>query len=167
MEIKSRSAFDFSPEIVRESLADDKAIAYIVDNHPEIQSVEMLKNRSQGEKVFLEMKYTMDIPMPGPVKKVLGDLNSFVLELILDTRNNNGTMEITPTRMAGKIKGGGRIYFKQEGDKWIQNVEGDVTAKIFGVGKLVEKFIVENFNKSFGEECRLRNEYIVKTRETS
>ena len=167
MELRSRSPFDFSPEVILDYLADDKAVAYIVDNHPEILSMEVLQNRSQGEKVFLELKYAMDVPMPRPVKKVLGDLNSFVVELILDTRNNNGTMEIIPTRLAGKIKAGGRIYFEQEGGKWIQNIAGDVTVEIFGVGKLVERFIVELFNRSFGEECRLRNEYITKAREAS
>ena len=164
MQFKSSFSFDHAPEVIREYLAEDGALAYIKENHPEIQTLEILKNQAEGEKLFVEMKYTLDVPMPGPVKKVMGGVNSFVVDLILDTKNNTGTMEFTPAKMAGKIKAGGRIFFKQEGDKWTQTVEGDVTVKIFGVGKLVEKFIADSFTRSFEIESRLRNEYINKTR---
>jgi len=167
MEFKSVCPFDTSPEVVRQYLADEKAIAYITERHSEIQSLEVLKNRAEGEKLYIELKYNMDVPMPGPVKKALGGANSFVVDLILDTKNNTGTMEITPTKMAGKIKAGGRIFFEQKGDKHIQSVVGDVTVKIFGVGKLVEKYIADNFERSFGEESRLRNEYINQVHEKS
>lgn len=164
MQFKSSFAFDHPPEVVREYLADEKSLAYIIENHPEIQSLEVLRNQEEGEKLFVEIKYTLDVPMPGPVKKVLGGVNTFVVELILDTKNNTGTMEFTPSKMAGKIKAGGRILFDQKGNKWLQTVDGDVTVKIFGVGKLVEKFIAESFKKSFEIESRLRNEYINKNR---
>ena len=101
--------------------------------------------------------------MPGPVKKVLGDLNTFVVELILDMKTNQGTMEITPSMMSDKIKAGARIYFEEQGDRWVQNIVGDVTVKMFGVGKLVEKFIVTSFQKSFDLECKLRNDYITQS----
>jgi hypothetical protein len=35
---------------------------------------------------------------------------------------------------------------------------------MFGVGKLVEKFIVSSFQKSFDLECKLRNDYLRETR---
>jgi len=160
MELRSRFAFDVSPEVIRSRIADERSIAYIVERHPEIASLEVLKNRTDGERVNLELKYTMDVPMPGPVKKVLGDLNTFVVELILDTKNDQGTLEITPSKMADKIKAGGRIFFEEQDGRWVQNIVGDVTVKLFGVGKLVEKFIVTSFQRSFDLECKLRNDYI-------
>ncbi len=163
MELRSRFPFDCSPEVVRTCIADEKSIAYIVERHSEIASLEVLRNKEQGEKVFLDLKYTMNLPMPGPVKKVLGDLNTFVVELILDMKTNQGTMEITPSMMSDKIKAGARIYFEEQGDRWVQNIVGDVTVKMFGVGKLVEKFIVTSFQKSFDLECKLRNDYITQS----
>jgi hypothetical protein len=164
MELKSRFPFDHPPEVIRACIPDAKSIRYITDHHPEVASLEVLKHREEGEKVRLELKYTMDVPMPGPVKKVLGDLNTFVVEIIMDTKSNQGTLEITPSRMADKIKAGGRIYFEQQGNQWVQNIVGDVTVKMFGVGKLVEKFIVASFQKSFDLECKLRNDYLRETR---
>jgi hypothetical protein len=109
------------------------------------------------------MKYTLDLPMPGPVKKALGGgISSLVADLIVDTTNNTGTLDITPSVFADKIKAGGRLYFEKRGEKWIQRMEGDVTVKIFAVGKMVEKFFADKFQSSFGQESRLRNEYMVK-----
>jgi len=164
MQFRSSFAFDHSPEVIRDYLTDPEAIAYIAKNHPEISSLEVVRFHQEGEKVFLDLKYAMNVPMPGPVKKVLGDLNSFVVELILDTKTNQGTMEFTPARMAGKVKAGGRVRFEEKGGKWIQNLDGDVSVSIFGVGKLIEKFFVDNFQRSFEVESRLRNEYITRAR---
>jgi len=165
MELRSRYAFDFPPQVIRECILDQQSLRYIVEHHPEIASLEIVKKREEGDKIFLELKYTMDVPMPGPVKKVLGDLNTFAVEIIMDAQNDQGTLEITPAKMADKIKAGGRIYFEpQGGGKWVQNIVGDVTVKIFGVGKLVEKFIVSSFQSSFDLECKLRNDYLKQTR---
>jgi len=164
MEFKSSFPFDHSPEVVRDYLTDKEAIAYITKNHREISSLEVVKSQQEGDKLLVTLRYTMDVPMPGPVKKVMGDLNSFLVDLILDTKNNKGSMEFTPAKMAGKIKAGGRIYFEPRGDKWIQTIDGDISVSIFGVGKLIEKFFVDSFQRSFAEESRLRNEYINQVR---
>jgi len=164
MELKSRFAFDYPPDVIRDAVLDERSIRYVTERHPEISALEILSRREEGEKVTLKLKYTMDVPMPGPVKKVLGELNTFEVELILYTGTNQGTLEITPARMADKIKAGGRIFFEQQGGQWVQNVVGDVTVKMFGVGKLVEKYIVGSFQKSFDLECKLRNAYLRETR---
>ena len=164
MEFKSSYPFDHAPEVVRDYLADKDAIAYITKNHREISSLEVVKFQQQADKLFLTLRYTVDVPMPGPIKKVLGELNSFLVDLILDSKSNKGTMEFTPAKMAGKIKAGGRIYFEQRADKWIQTIDGDVSVSIFGVGKLIEKFFADSFKRSFAEESRLRNEYINQAR---
>ena len=55
MELKSRFPFDVAPEVIRAAITDEKSIAYIVERHPEIASLEILKNKEQGEKVFLDL----------------------------------------------------------------------------------------------------------------
>jgi len=99
--------------------------------------------------------------MPAPVKKALGGAShSFVADLILDTRNNTATLEFNPAKLADKIKAGARIAFEKDGNQWIQRLDGDVTVKILGLGKIVEKFIVEKFQNSYTLEAQLRNEYV-------
>ena len=163
MKIDLAFPFDFPPEIVRNYMFDEKATRYVVENHPEIKELTITDKKEEAGKIYFKMKYTLDLPMPGPVKKALGGgISSLVADLIVDTTNNTGTLDITPSVFADKIKAGGRLYFEKRGEKWIQRMEGDVTVKIFAVGKVVEKFFVEKFQSSFGQESRLRNEYMVK-----
>ena len=151
---------DFPPEIYQKYLVDEGALAYLSENHPEIREVEVLEDRAQDGKIYVKLKYTMEVSMPGPVKKALGGAShSFVADLILDTLNNTATLEFIPARLADKIKAGAVITFERQGDHWVQNMDGDVTVKIFGVGRVVERFIVEKFQSSYAIEARLRNEY--------
>ncbi len=161
MKLSGTFPCDFSPEVYQEYLADEGALKYLSRNHPEIRDVEVLENRAQDDKVYVKMKYTMEVSMPGPVKKALGGAShSFVADLILDTQNNTATLEFNPARLADKIKAGARIAFDRDGDNWVQRLDGDVTVKILALGRVVEKFIVEKFRNSYAIETRLRNEYI-------
>jgi len=160
MKLSGRFPSDFPPEIHQRYLVDTEALAYLRDHHPEIRDVEVLENRAEDEKRYVKLKYTMEVSMPGPIKKALGGAtHSFVADLILDTRNNTATLEFNPARLADKIKAGARITFEKQGDHWVQRMDGDVTVKLFGVGKMIERFIVEKFQHSYALEASLRNEY--------
>lgn len=161
MKLSGTFRCDFPPHVYQKYLVDQGALAYLCQHHPEIRDVEVVENRAGDEKVYVKMKYTMEVSMPAPVKKALGGAShSFVADLILDTRNNTATLEFNPARLADKIKAGARIAFEREGDHWVQRLDGDVTVKILGLGRVVEKFIVEKFQNSYALEARLRNEYV-------
>lgn len=161
MKLSGAFPCDFPPEIYQKYLAEEGALSYLVEHHPEIRKVEVLEKRTEDDKVFVKIKYTMEVSMPGPVKRALGGAShSFVADLILDTRTNTGTVEFNPARMAEKIKAGARVAFEKEADHWIQRLDGDVTVKLLGLGRVVEKFIVEKFQHSYAIEARLRNEYL-------
>lgn len=166
MKLSGSFPCDFPPEVYQEYLADEGALVYLSRNHPEIRDVQVLENRTEDDKVYLRMKYTMEVSMPGPVKKALGGAShSFVADLILDTRSNTGTVEFNPSRMGDKIKAGAKVAFQKEAGRWVQRLDGDVTVKIFGLGKVVEKYLAEKFQQSYAIEARLRNEYIHKARQ--
>ena len=161
MKLSGSFPCDFPPEIYQKYLVEEGALTYLRENHPEIRDLEVLENRPENDKIYIKLKYTMEVSMPGPVKKALGGAShSFVADLILDTQNNTATLEFNPARMADKIKAGARVTFEKQGARWIQRMDGDVTVKIFGVGKLVEKFIVEKFQSSYATEASLRNDYV-------
>jgi Protein of unknown function (DUF2505) len=164
MKLSGNFPCDFPPDTYQKYLIDEGTLAYLKENHPEIRDLEVLENRPQDDKVYIKLKYTMEVSMPGPVKKALGGAShSFVADLILDTQNQTATIEFNPARLADKIKAGARVTFERQGDRWVQRLDGDVTVKIFGLGKVVERFIVEKFQHSYATEARLRNDYMGRT----
>lgn len=162
MKFLQRMAFDFPPEITQKYLTDDGALDYMVANNPELSKIEVLADRVEGTRRTVEMKYTTDVSLPGPIKKVMGSAASqtLVMKLTVDTETLAGTMEMIPGQMADKIKISGKISVQKQGDRWVQRVDGDATVKIFGVEKVVEKFLVEKIQGSTATETRLRNEYM-------
>jgi len=162
MKFLQQMAFDFPPETTQKYLTDEGALKYMVDNNPELSKIEVLVDREEGTKRTVEMKYTTDVSLPGPIKKVMGSAasQSLVMKLTVDKKTLTGTMEMIPSQMADKIKISGKVSVEKQGDRWVQRVDGDATVKIFGVGKVVEKFLVEKIQSSTEIETRLRNEYL-------
>lgn len=162
MKFLQQMAFDFPPETTQKYLTDEGALKYMVDNNPELSKIEVLVDRTEGTKRTVEMKYTTDVSLPGPIKKVMGSAASqaLVMKLTVDSKTLTGTMEMIPSQMADKIKISGKVSVEQQGDRWVQRVDGDATVKIFGVGKVVEKFLVDKIQSSTEIETRLRNEYL-------
>ncbi len=162
MKFQQRLLFDFPPEVTSKYMTDEKSLQYIADNHPEITKIEVLEDKSEGNKRIISLKYTSEVSLPGPIKKVMGGsaAQTMVIKFVIDTTTNTGSMDVTPSQMADKIKVGGRISTTKQGDKWLQQVDGEATVKIFGVGKVMEKFLVEKIQSSSNAETRLRNEYM-------
>jgi hypothetical protein len=154
--------FDFPPETTQKYLTDEGALKYMVENNPELRKIEVLVDREEGTQRTVEMRYTTDVSLPGPVKKVMGSAasQSLVMKLTVDTKTLNGKMEMIPGQMADKIKISGKVSVEKQGDRWVQLVDGEATVKIFGVGKVVEKFLVDKIQSSTAIETRLRNEYL-------
>jgi len=162
MKFQQKMAFDFPPDVSQKYLADEGALKYLAQNLPDISRIEVVTDRTEGSRRTVELRYTTEMSLPGPIKKVMGGAASqtMLTRFSIDTETHTGTMEMIPSQMADKIKVSAKISVAQEGNAWVQRVDGDATVKIFGVGKMVEKFLVEKIQTSSQSETRLRNAYI-------
>ncbi len=162
MKFQQRLVLDFPPDVTMKYMTDEKTLKYITDNDPELTNIEVLGDRMEGDMRIIEFRYTTEMSMPGPLKKLVGGATaqSMVMKFKMNTKTFAGTMEVQPSQMADKIKVAGKISLQEQGNKWVQVVEGDVSIKIFGVGKMAEKFLVEKMDTSAATEIRLRNEYM-------
>ncbi len=164
MKFQQSLTFDFPPDVTQKYLTDEKALEYLKNNHPDIRDIQVLDDREEGGRRVVEMRYVTDVSLPGPIKKVLGSAasQSMVMKFTVNQKDNSGTMEMIPSQMADKIKISGAWTQEKRGDRWVQLMSGDATVKVFGVGKMIEKLLVEKIHSSSEAESRLRNEYIRK-----
>ena len=162
MKFSQKLFFDFPPEVVQKYMADEKALNYLKDKHPDLKDVQLLVDKTDGDTRTIELKYFTEANLPGPLKKVLGGATTqgMTMKFVINTKNHSGTMEAIPDQMPDKIKVTGRVSLAKEGDKWAQKVDGEATVKIFGIGKMAEKFLVEKIQDSSQHETRIRNEFI-------
>ena len=163
MKFEASFYLDFPPDVMHEHMVETGMLDYITENHPEIGGLKLLEDETEGHLRRVKVRYTMDVKVPEMVKKALkAEPNSFCIVLTTDSSNDTATFEVLPDIMGDKFSGSGRVYFVQEGDRWIHKMEGDIKVKIFGVSSMLEKFAVKKAKESFGNEIKFRNEYLKK-----
>ena len=62
--------------------------------------------------------------------------------------------------MTKKVDAGGDFSFGEKGGKVQRIIEGEVKVKLFGVGKLIEKFVVADIGKSYNEAAKFTQKWI-------
>jgi hypothetical protein len=102
-------------------------------------------------------------PMPGPLKAVIGEGIGYVENGVLDKKTRRYTIDITPNKLADKVTIKGKLYTEPKGDGKCNRVfECTVTAKIFGVGGMLEKRVIADMQESYSRGAKFTNEYIAE-----
>jgi len=102
-------------------------------------------------------------PMPGPLKAVIGEGIGYVENGVLDKKTRRYTIDITPNKLADKVTIKGKMFTEPKGDGKCNRVfECTVTAKIFGVGGMLEKRVLSDMQESYAKGAKFTNEYIAE-----
>jgi hypothetical protein len=102
-------------------------------------------------------------PMPGPLKAVIGEGIGYVENGVLDKKTRRYTIDITPNKLADKVTIKGKLYTEPKGDGKCNRIfECTVTAKIFGVGGMLEKRVISDMQESYARGAKFTNEYIAE-----
>jgi hypothetical protein len=99
--------------------------------------------------------------IPAPIAKLLGDRQVEYTEH-MDVRFGTlrGTWRIVPGIFADQVKAWGTVQFSDVDGGCERTVEGDVEVKIFGLGTLVEKFVVRDIERSFTRAAQFTNQQL-------
>lgn len=101
------------------------------------------------------------VELPSTVKKVVGDVTSYVEAGEFDPSTRRYTVDVTPGAAADKVKTRVQIWVEARGDKRVDRyVEVDNTVRIFGVGKVVEKFIEQQTRDTYTHVAEFTNRWI-------
>ena len=122
-----------------------------------------LKEQEESEN---EVKRTIDVTprlgdLPGPMKKVLGDNMSYLEKGVYDKTKRRYHVDIVPATLANKIKVKGELHTEPAGDKQCRRIfEATVEVKVLGLGRMMEKRIVDDLQKGYSRGARFTNEYV-------
>lgn len=118
------------------------------------------------EESDTEVKRTIDLTprlgdLPGAMKKVLGDNLSYLEKGVYDKSKRRYRVDVVPSTLPSKIKVTGELHTEPVGDKQCRRIfEADVEVKVLGLGKLMEKRIVEDLQKGYSRGARFTNDYV-------
>ena len=99
-----------------------------------------------GQHYARTIHSTPKLNAPGAVKKVLGDSMSYTERGSFSSDSGKYTFDVVPSTMADKIKIQGTYWVEALSPNEVERVCClDFSVKIFGVGKMVEQFIAQQY----------------------
>ena len=98
--------------------------------------------------------------LPGPIAKVVGDL-SWIEEGTFDKKTGRYRVKVVTASMPDKTHIAGELWCEPRGDKRCERfAKMNIEVKVFMVGGLVEKRIMEDMKKSYDAAAKFTNEYV-------
>jgi hypothetical protein len=99
--------------------------------------------------------------LPGPLKTVIGESAGYEERGTFVKAKNQYLAKVVPNRLADKITIEVKMWTEARGDKSCLRVaEASVTAKIFGVGGMLEKKMLADMEKSYVKSAAFTNQWL-------
>jgi hypothetical protein len=91
---------------------------------------------------------------------VLDDRASFIEELEYDLRGSRGSWRTIPSVFADRVSNCGTLELEPVRGGTRRIVHGDVAVRMFGVGRVVERKIIAEIEKSYASAARFTSEWL-------
>lgn len=99
--------------------------------------------------------------LPRALRKVLGDKGLGFFETTIHYKGEfRLEWKMKTEMMPDRIFGGGEILILDDNGATIRRVSGEINAKIFGVGGMIEKTSVENVRESYDKAAAITSQWI-------
>jgi hypothetical protein len=103
--------------------------------------------------------------IPTPIAKVLAGRNfHYIEELEIDLRTFRGQWRVAPSLVPDKVEASGTLDFEDAGGHVKRVVRGDVKVAVFGIGGLVERFVVGEVEKSYDDASSYTRAFLERRR---
>ncbi len=120
----------------------------------------VLELENDGVSLLRRIQCTPERDLPGPLKKLIADGSSYEEIVKYTWGSMKAEWETIPSMMADKVSSKGEYSFTQDGDSIVREVSGDIEVKVFGVGKIAEKFLIAEAEKSFDDAALFTQRWI-------
>ncbi len=120
-------------------------------------------------KEYRKVRYAPQVDLPGPLRKLLegdgvGQLIEYNEITVFDRDRRTATLEVES--IAGDtIQVSGLVRFLEEGDGVRMKFEGEAKVKVFGIGGVAERFIVNEVKKRYALVERFLQRYLDQGRD--
>ena len=122
------------------------------------------KVEEQGDEVRRTIEASPPVgDLPGPLKAIVGDNAGYVERGVFDKKTRRYRVQVVPNRMSDKISVAVEMWTEAMGDAQCKRIaRATATAKIFGVGGLLEKKMLSDLERSYEKSAAFTNTYVVE-----
>ncbi len=121
----------------------------------------LVRRDETGGRLVRVVRVAPDRQLPAPVAKILGGAKiEYHEHLDYQLGSYRGSWRTEPSLLVDKIESRGTFGFEARGSSVLRWVEGEVKVKIFGVGSVIERFIVGDVEKSYDDVAAFTRQYL-------
>ena len=123
-----------------------------------------LKREDLGNELYRVVEVVPHVgDLPGPLKAVVGEGIGYEEHGTLDKAKQRYRVEVKPNKLADKVSVRLEMFTEPISDKQCKRVVAvSVTAKIFGVGGMIEKRMLSDLEKSYAKSARFTNAFVAE-----
>lgn len=135
--------------------------AFFVD-YLEFTSYDVLEQRTDPDgTIHRRVDCTPKVELPGPARKLFGDNVGFQEIGHYDPKQRKYFVEVVPRMAAERVKTTSAIWVEPAGDARCERiVTVDNTAKVFGLGTLIEGYIQQQTRELYSYSADFANRWI-------
>jgi hypothetical protein len=125
---------------------------------------EVLKIERSDAKIVRHVRCTPNRDIPAPVAKLIKDNGfKYVEELEHEVGRLRGRWVVKPNLFPEKVDVKGTYEFISAGEKRVTRViHGAIDVAVFGIGAVVEKFVVDDVKRSYDQAAEFTRGWLAK-----
>ncbi len=157
MEFRIENTFDAPPEKVWE-LIWDREFEKELQRAMNLEELKILEEIDEGDTILIRRKVTPRISIPASFKKLIGDKISYIEENRIKKGSYYFDWTIKLNTLGDKVDAKGKFWVEPYGENGARRIiEGNIKVKLFGVGKGIEKLVVNNMKENFTKASEIMN----------
>ena len=115
----------------------------------------------EGGRLERACRIGPDREVPAPVAKIIGAKRIEYTEHLDYTMGSfKGVWKTISSVLTDKVESAGTFTFEGRGNDVVRLVDGDVKVKIFGLGSVVERFIVADVERSYDQAAEFTRTWL-------
>lgn len=128
------------------------------------ESWELVSSEEQGDEVRRVIDAVPRVrELPSALQKVVKEGLGYRERGVFDRRSQRYRCDVEPRSLASKVTIKGEMFAEPLGDKRFRRVFiADVEARVFGIGGLIERHILDGLEKSYAKSAEFTNRWIAE-----
>ncbi len=124
----------------------------------------VLKSEERGDEVHRTIEASPPIgDLPGALKAIVGDNAGYEERGVFNKKTRRYRVQVVPNRMSDKISVVVEMWTEPAGDNQCKRfAKATATAKIFGVGGMLEKKMLSDLERSYEKSASFTNTFVAE-----
>ena len=161
MKFHIEDIFDIDRERYENEMFFDPEMNRHINESLKLGPKHLIEEIDNDEILYRKNLFSPKIDIPKSAKKLIRNKGLGYFESSTFYKGKHyANWSIKTEMFPDKITGGGKFLFEEVGNKTRRIVQGEINAKMFGVGEIIERLIIQNLEENYEKITKVTKQWI-------